>query len=381
MSDLLFKRTKNMRNEVNRIGADGVREYLIFSNFGNSSLSESKCLYPFFRAWTPVKPAKGRKLAARYNSAESFFNPFKDSLSDDPTIIRYKLKGSEESQWEPYNRLISVQLTRCPLDCWHCYLEECLRTGCNHCLLESQCAHERVKDLSIKEEWRSATEILKCFLEQREHDLKNNIYSNVLRITGGEPFLAPTLLLETLEELRRRKLDHEIFVWTETNLVSLVKDNNEEGIVGDDILQALSEYDNFCVHPCFHGLNENNFHSITGIEIADFNLLIKAFERLLNAGIDVYPTFGSNMSSPNEVERFYYRIAEINKNLPLRFCPVEYDLDYGPVRWRRKNIPGFAKKHELVFDRFQNIERWDTLLQKHTGYKYGELPRHFVSLK
>jgi uncharacterized Fe-S cluster-containing radical SAM superfamily protein len=236
--------------------------------------------------------------------------------------------------------------------------------------------------MGIREGWFSVKKIVDGFIEQRNVDKERGIFStNILRITGGEPFLVPELLLEILDELKSRQLHKEVFLWTETNLIPLVVQGNDKALVSDELLNKLAAYDNFCVHPCFHGLNKNNFGEVTGKMIDNFNLLLDSFNRLLDAGIDIYPTFGSNISSPEDVECFYNKISEINELLPLRFCLIEYDLDYNPVKWRRKNIPNFAKKHEKIYDRFQVIERWDELLKKNTGYKYGDIPRHLVPIK
>jgi uncharacterized Fe-S cluster-containing radical SAM superfamily protein len=377
MGDLLEK-TKELYGNVNRIKKDGVHEYLIISDFGNSPVvSEPGFAKPFFRIFTPVKAYKGRKLNSLYGDS---LNPFKDTLMDYPTVVQYKLGKVGVSPWENYNRLISLHISRCPLNCWHCYVDECLKSRCNICTVKKYCDRTRKTKMAVKEGWLSAKTIVDGFLEQRNLDREKELYSNILRVTGGEPFLAPQLLLEILGEFRSRQLDKEVFLWTETNLVPFIVRDTDKTIVSDELLNELATYNNFCVHPCFHGLSESNFEEITGQNIDGFDFLVTALERLLNAGIDVYPTFGSNMSTPEDVEYFYSKIAKINELLPLRFCLIEYDLDYKPVRWRRANIPDFAKKHETVYDRFQVIEKWDELIKKGTGYNYGDIPRHLVPI-
>lgn len=375
----LVRQTKELSNNVRRTNTDGIKEYLIISDFGSSSVaSEPGFIKQYFRIFTPVKSYKGRKLNSIYGDV---FNPFKDTLMDYPTIVQYKLGKVGTSDWGNYNRLVSLHISRCPLNCWHCYIEECLKSDCDICTVKNLCDQSIKIKKGIKEDWFSAGKIVDAFAEQRNLDKEKGLLSNILRITGGEPFLIPELLSEILEELKGRQLHKEVFLWTETNLIPLVVQDNDATLVSDELLNKLAAYDNFCVHPCFHGLNEDNFKEVTGQEIDDFNLLLNAFKRLLDAGIDIYPTFGSNMNFPEDVERFYNKISEIDELLPLRFCLIEYDLDYNPIKWRRKNIPNFANKHEKVYDRFQVIERWDELLRKNTGYKYGDIPRHLVPIK
>jgi len=378
MSDLV-KETKELFTDVNRTNKDGINEYLIISDFGASSVvSEPGFLKQYFRIFSPVKSYKGRKLNSIYGYS---FNPYKDTLMDYPTIVQYKLGKVGTLDWENYNRLISLHIARCPLNCWHCYVDECLKSTCNICPIEKYCDQNRKVKISVKEDWFSAKRIVDSFVEQRNLDKKEKLSSNVLRITGGEPFLAPGLLLEILEELKSRQLHKKVFLWTETNLIPLIVQDSEGTIVSNELLNILATYDNFCVHPCFHALNETNFEEVTGRAIDDFSSLLMAFRRLLDVGIDIYPTFASNMNSPEDVEYFYNRISEIDKLLPLRFCLIEYDLDYKSVKWRREKIPNFAKTHQKIYDRFQVIEKWDELLKKNTGYRYGDIPRHLVPIK
>lgn len=376
MSDLV-KKAKKLSNNVNRVNENGIKEYLIISDFGSSSVtSEAGFIKPYFRIFTPVKSYKGRKLNLVYGDT---FNMFKDTLMDYPTIVQYKLGKVGTVDWDNYNRLISLHISRCPLNCWYCYIEECLKSNCSICPAKGYCNNGMKTQKGIKEEWFSAQKIIDGFIKQRDLDKERGLSSNILRITGGEPFLAPQLLLEILEELKSRQLHKEVFLWTETNLVPLIVED-DEAIVSDELLKKLATHHNFCVHPCFHGLNEDNFKEVTGQAIDDFSLLINAFKRLIDSRIDIYPTFGSNMSSIEDVERFYNEISKIDKLLPLRFALIEYDLDYSPVEWRRKSIPNFAKEHEKVYDRFQVIKKWDELLRKNTGYKYGDIPRHLVPI-
>lgn len=374
--DKLLRKTFMFSETVQRINEQGQLNYLIISDFGTSSVTTSEGFHkPYFRIFNPVNDKKGRKL----NSSD--FNVYKDSLMDYPTIAAYKLgKDSDPEAWRQYNRLISVHIARCPINCWHCYLEECLRDNCIDCSNSRNCNKQRKTEINIKADYMPASKILNDFLQQREIDNEKGIYTNILRITGGEPFLAPNLILELLEELKRRNLQNEIILWTETNLIPLCSNSKGETIVSTELLNNLGQYNNLCVHPCLHGLNKKEFYQITGSRIDDYGQLINALQRLISSGIDIYPTFGSNTSSPCNIDCFYNEISKINPMLPLRFCMIEYDLNYLPVLWRHKHIKNFASKFEKVFDRYQIIDKWDKLLQKDFGHKYAEIPRHKINL-
>ena len=375
----LFEKTRKFQKKINRTNDYGENEYYLIYDFGKSSVaSESGFLYPMFRIFTPAKPEKGRKLNSIYGNS---FNPYKDTLMDYATIIQYKLGKVGSADWREYNRLISVHTSLCPINCWHCYLEECLRSECDVCSFDSKCNGKRIKSLQICKKWLSAESVLSAFLKQRDEDKSKGISSNVLRITGGEPFLVPNLILEILQILERRGLSKDIFVWTETNLIPLCVSDEQGYDISDELLNKLGKFKNFCVHPCFHGIDVFDFRDNTGETIDNIETLINGLRRLIQASIDVYPTFGGNVSNPDSINQFYEKISEIDSLLPLRFNIIEYDLDYDPIKRRRENIQNSDQQHKQIYDRFLVIDKWNKQLQKYTKYNYAEIPRHLVPIK
>jgi uncharacterized Fe-S cluster-containing radical SAM superfamily protein len=370
----LLEKTRRLMNSVTD---EKTKKYLLISDFGTSIESKEKDdLYPYFRIFTPVEREKNRNINSVYGKK---FDLFADSLMDYPTIINFKL-GYNESNWESYNHLISIHVARCPLNCWHCYLYECLKNECGlACSNYDTCNHEKKSELKIKEDWFSAKEIVESFIQRRQSDLERGIKTNVLRITGGEPFLIPTFILEILQELQERNLQNEIFVWTETCLVPLAVIKNDGNYqISDDLLKSMAKFNNFCVHPCFHGLNSSEFEQITGEKIGDYNHLFTGFKRLLNAGIDVYPTFGSNVSDPDLLEKFFNEISVIDHHLPLRLALVEYSAGYRPIQERLESQPHLKSKVISKEKKDEQIQKWDTILKAKTGYNYGDIPRQFV---
>ena len=140
MLDLSGK-TKKLFEEASKTNSSGNKEYSIISEFRNSSVkSEVDPVVPFFRIFTPVKTEKGRKLNPIYGFT---FNAFKDTLMDYPTIIQHKLGKVGTKGWESYNRLLALHVAGCPLNCWHCYLEECFNQDCENCTVVSFCKSGR----------------------------------------------------------------------------------------------------------------------------------------------------------------------------------------------------------------------------------------------
>jgi len=226
-------------DEINQKNSKKENTYGIISDFGDSSVAtDEKLDIKCFRTFTPVKTEKGRKLNPLYGTS---FNPFKDTLMDYPTIIQYKLGEVGKSSWKKYNRLISVHIAKCPLNCWHCYIEECLKNDCSQCSIE-KCDREERARLKVVSNHVTADKLFKNFITQRDNDKKRGIETNVLRLTGGEPFLAINLMFELLQKIEDKKLNKEIFLWTETNLVPLITNRGKEPLISDDDLKKFKKF-------------------------------------------------------------------------------------------------------------------------------------------
>jgi uncharacterized Fe-S cluster-containing radical SAM superfamily protein len=306
-----------------------------------------------FRVFVPVNVERQRKLNTQFGHR---LNIFLDSLFDYPTIIQSKL--GMYGSWEQYNRLLTVQLGGCNFRCWYCYCDDSLLRG------------EKLVYLT-------AEELVDKFIEQRVKDMASGLPSNVLRISGGEPFLAPDLILGCLEEIKKRRLDERIFVWSETNLSPFLK----ESVAGKSLveewtdLDKISGYKNFAVHPCVHGITPESLYEVTRVDGKYFEGLIDGLGLLIQHRIDIYPTFSPNMCPPEQVESFFQKLLSINRNLPLRFALIEYHLDYPAILARSE-----AYKHETIYNKYLVVQKWNELLQETYDLSYAEKPRHDIPL-
>ncbi len=344
-------------------------KYKIISSFHGTYIAkqmeaEETMQFPIFRVFEAAKPEKARKLNI---DPSHFFDPYNDSLLDYASIIGYKLKSS----YRLFNRQISIHIPLCPNDCWHCYVPKELYVG--------------ISSDEKRYDYTNAKEIIEKFLKQRESDKRQGKESNVLRITGGEPFLLPEFMLEVLKEIRSAKLEDEVFLWTETNLMPFIEENGRSFMDGEKnktILSELSTFKNFAVHPCFHGISDNETKVITG---KPYNITLEmqldAVKKLSDAGIDIYPTFGSNVCNPTYINRFFSKLkAEIHPDLPLKVALVEYNCEYDSVIKERLE-DGRSQGDPKIYSRFATLRIWNQLLLDRYGIGYGILPRHLVPLQ
>lgn len=352
---------------INRIGEyrklliPETDKYRIISSFAGTTMEAKGMVNPMFRPFETVK-----EVAHRNTNVNSAFDMYTDSLMDYPTIIRYKLAADE---WEPYNKLISVHVPLCPFNCWHCYNDKKLYFS-----------KDRVENWPAVSPEYIVDEFLKQHTQDWEHTNKSKRNeSNILRITGGEPFLVPELILHCLDQLksRRGEFKRAPFLWTETDLWPFIFEKNKHFKELREILPRLAEHDNLAVHPCIHGITDDKLSSTTGQLDIKVEHLLEGLEILLKNKIDIYPTFGSNVNPPEAIEEFFRKLYDTNKYLPLRFALVRYDLRYPEIEDRLKEE---KSRNPKLYSSYTSLRVWNTLLMKHYGVGYGIIPRHLVPL-
>jgi uncharacterized Fe-S cluster-containing radical SAM superfamily protein len=310
-----------------------------------------------FRLFIPHKPERNR---VDNGINEVKFDIYIHTVFDYPSVTQSKLGGNFKS----YNRLISTQVGLCNFYCWYCFVPDVLLRG-------------------KKVQYLTSEEIVKQFLEIRNNDKKQGFESNVLRISGGEPFLAPDLILECLEYLHDNGLEKEVLLWSETNLSPFLKEG-PDGLPLAEIwleekgknLKDFAKFNNFVLHPCLHGTTPQNFAQITLVREDFFDQLVEAFKVLINNRIDIFPTISSNTCPSKDIANLFLRLKEINERLPLRFALVEYHLDYPSIDDKLSK----SRRQGIIYGKKAMIDKWNNLLQKYYGVSYAEIPRCKVSL-
>ncbi|MEM4536525.1 MAG: radical SAM protein [Nitrososphaerota archaeon] len=346
-------------NRLRRI-AQKNGKYLIanFSKiFSKINISLSDVVGDIFRIFTSHKPERNR-IDNGIKELAVQFDIYKHIVFDYASICSKKLGGD----WRKYNNLLTVQIAVCNFHCWYCYVPDELKSGS--------------KEYS---QYMSAEEILDTFLSIRNG---NEDKYNILRISGGEPFLVPDLVLEILELVEKRDLSDMVCIWSETNLSPFIKNDQGEILAqswlkeSNRSLQEFSNFKNFVLHPCLHGTTPTNLEEVTLVKGNYYTELLEALKVLVDYKIDIYPTFSSNTCTVDGIKDIFYRLKSINEKLPLRVALIEYHLDYEPIdlRLSRSRRKGYLNGKRGL------ISRWDELLKQHYGVGYAQIPRSQVVL-
>lgn len=129
-----------------------------------------------------------------------------------------------------------------------------------------------------------------------------------LRLTGGEPTLSKTHLLNLL---KLNDEEHKHIFILETNGILLGVD--------ETFSKELAKFNNVLVRVSFKGTTPEEFSLLTGAEPTAFLYQFKAVENLINAGLkpgrEVVVAAMIGFSSDENIAEFTLKIAEISEEL------------------------------------------------------------------
>lgn len=202
------------------------------------------------------------------------------------------------------------QLAGCAWRCWYCYVP--------YSLLSAN---------PKKSEWKSADELLDLYLAEPDH-------ARVLDLSGGSPDLVPEWIVWTMDAIDRRRLKHEIYLWSDDNLSSDRLLQSEERSTLARIEAYGSGYGKVC---CLKGFDEASFAFNTGTSGSGFAEQLRILAGYAAADLDLYLyvtlTSPPRDDGPKLVRQFVDTLAEIRPDLPSRTVPL-FIAEFSTMRSR-----------------------------------------------
>jgi len=220
------------------------------------------------------------------------------------------------------------QTASCNWRCWYCYVPYKLLS-----------ANKKYS------EFLTVSEIVDLYLD-------NGDRPKVIDLSGGQPELVPEFVLWVMEELIKRDLKNEVYLWSDDNL----SNDYFWRYLSEKDIELVVNYKNYGRVGCFKGFDEDSFSFNTRANPELFNQQFNLMKRYIDTGLDMYAyvTLTSNNKSniTDKVKCFIDRMQQIDENLPLRTVPLEIQVFY-PV------APRLKEEHEIGLE-VQNeaIEVW-----------------------
>ncbi len=282
------------------------------------------------------------------------FDIFSDWLMDFASIAA---SGMGRTDWENFRRLVLVHVGKCRSSkCWYCYND----------------AWEDEPNPKCEFGKKTASQIIAYFKAQQERDAKRHGWQcNVLRLSGGEPFLQPKLVEDLAKAIAEEK---DIFFWVDTNLIPIIS-------MGKDIENALIALQKLgnrtAIHCCFHGTTDDRLKETTGANIS-VEKLLRAYKLIIKRmKIPTYPRINPCTCTPQEAENFFLKLFDIDRVAPAKVYLGPIELYYKVTRdhmIKVNNDPARVKPHLNATT--ATIFWWDKLMHLCYGIGYGVVPRH-----
>ncbi len=205
-----------------------------------ANFTDSLMTYEIDDEYTDVKDFWRKKT---YVKNEEMLLPYFEREFPEPyQVAQYYCGGT----WNDFNAPFTIQVGFCNLDCRWCYVPKELK----RCEVGA---------------YFSAREIIDIW--------KKNEDKGVLRISGGEAFLAPEFLIEVGKELKDLN-EKGRYLWIDTNLL---------GNKYIEVTKCLSELNiPFGICGCFKGFDETTFEFNTQRNGNLYNLQFENANKILN---------------------------------------------------------------------------------------------------
>lgn len=221
----------------------------------------------------------------------------------------------------------------CNWRCWYCYVPYQLLSGSR-----------------TRSDWKSASTLVDLYLDQPDPP-------RIIDLSGGQPDLTPEWVPWMMEELRHRRLDKEVYLWSDDNL----SNDYFWRFLSDSDRELVATYPNYGRTCCFKGFDDISFSFNTSAPPELFAQQFALFRRILALGVDAYAyaTFTTPKSHDigDSMKRFLDRLQELDVNLPLRTIPLEIQ-PFTPVE-PRLNAP----RRDALENQWTAIEGWHRELE------------------
>ena len=289
----------------------------------------------YFRLFTPVKLIRKRLPT----SLPEFWSLRHDAtLSDSPVTAAAKLGG----HWSDHNRAAITHVGACNFRCKYCYVS--FRHLAGHDGFPGD-AKTLVEDfVLIRGELADAGRPL-----------------TILRVSGGEPLLAPGLVTEVYQELDRRNLLGQSVLKVESNLSALPYAYGQLDRRGQADMRAAARQ--VTLHATLHARPGER----------DWRAILAGLGLAVELGFDLYPAIGGTGWSIDHMQILAGELEATAKNLSRRLAVRPFLLSYAERYGRRASMSNDAEPVTASV-------AWEGILREITGSKYLATPRHEVEL-
>lgn len=249
----------------------------------------------------------------------------KNPLPIEPARRAMRLQNGTEIRAQVFQNAV------CNWRCWYCFVP--------FNLLNANARHSS---------WLTPSELIDLYLADPTPP-------SMIDLSGGQPDLTPEWVPWMMEEINRRGLADQVYLWSDDNL----SNDYFWRYLTDADRRLIQSYRNYGRVACFKGIDHESFAFNTGADASLFDQQFDLFRRFLTLGIDLfaYVTFTTQSSDDLEkrVRAFVDRLQQLHPMLPLRTVPLEI-LPFTPVQARLKIEHRIAMENQYKVQRLWRVE-------------------------
>jgi uncharacterized Fe-S cluster-containing radical SAM superfamily protein len=248
-------------------------------------------------------------------------------LPIDPALGYLDMAGGDSIEAQVFQNAV------CNWRCWYCFVP--------FSLLDANSKHSSMVSVNQMVEW---------WATQPERP-------PMIDLTGGHPDITPEWIVWTMEELRTRGLEGQVYLWSDDNLSTdffWTELSDEQRYV----VKSFGGYGRVC---CFKGFDEESFSFNTSAAPEEFCLQFDRIARLISLGIDIYGyvtfTCPNTTGLKAKMSDFIDRLRTINEFLPLRIIPLQIE-PFTPTSGRLNIIrsQSLQNQHPAVLEWQEKLE-------------------------
>jgi uncharacterized Fe-S cluster-containing radical SAM superfamily protein len=249
-------------------------------------------------------------------------------LPIDPAVDALHLSHTDQIRTQVF------QFAACSWRCWYCFVP--------YSLLDANRKHAA---------FLSAAELIDLWMAEENRP-------PMVDLTGGAPELVPEWILWMMQELQKRGLHEETYLWSDDSLSNDLFWTS----LSDSERDFLAGYRNYGRVCCLKGFDNHSFSFNTHAHPDQFALQFERLKRLLQVGLDVYVyvTFTTDdvTNLAVKVSRFVDQLQSIDENLPLRVVPLRVDA-FTPTatRLNHSRIIAMRLQKEVVCEWCSTLDR------------------------
>jgi len=221
----------------------------------------------------------------------------------------------------------------CNMNCWYCFVPDELKNA-------------------SKGAWLSASDLIEKLMKEKNQ-------SKVIDISGGNPELIPEFIKWIMEELVKKGLQDNFYLWSDDTLsTDLMKENLSQKDI--DYMASYPNYGKVC---CFKGFDKQSYTFNSGRNSNNYDNQFRRLKAYIKAGFDTYGyitlTTDNMIDITKKVETFIDRLQkDVHENFPLRIVPLKI-FNFTPTNDRIQALHSQSFKYQRIV-----LDIWQETLNK-----------------